>query len=113
MSIFHLAGDILHASDMLDEVFEKYNKYTADKKSTKPVPVSQNNDSLLDFAGCSTKGTHKNQENRAMDDLGDIFLNESSSNNVELLTPVSLIQNGENRFINSKQVITIISLKLS
>ncbi|XP_047503278.1 ADP-ribosylation factor-binding protein GGA3 [Pieris napi] len=88
-------SDILHASDVLDEVFDKYNKYTVNKKSNKLTPTSQNNDSLLDFAGGSTRHTDKGHENRAVDDLGDIFLNESSSNSpiVELLTPVSLIQN--------------------
>ncbi|XP_045483996.1 ADP-ribosylation factor-binding protein GGA3 [Pieris rapae] len=87
-------SDILHASDVLDEVFDKYKKYTVNKNSNKPIP-SQNYDSLLDFAGGCTKNTVTKHENRAIDDLGDIFLNESSSNNpkVELLTPVSLIQN--------------------
>lgn len=80
---------------MLDEVFEKYNQYILDKKSTEPAAVSQSNNSLLDFAGGCTKETDNKQENRAIDELGDIFLNESSSNSVEILKPVSLIQNGK------------------
>ncbi|CAK1551229.1 unnamed protein product [Leptosia nina] len=98
-------SDILHASDALDVVFEKYNKYNIDKKyKTKLSVASQvtHNDVLLDFAGgCSTKDNEK-QDNRVIDELGDIFSSEAASNSVEVLKPVNLMQNDDPSLIGDK-----------
>ncbi|XP_075977710.1 ADP-ribosylation factor-binding protein Gga [Anticarsia gemmatalis] len=104
-------GDILHASEVLDEVFEKYNAYCKYKKEKKGKagsdttdhPQVTNSESLLDFAGASVaavsggsgdKGVKTNCSvtNTAIDELGDIFSTESTSKNIaEPLKPVSLM----------------------
>ncbi|CAG5045130.1 unnamed protein product [Parnassius apollo] len=109
-------SDILHANDVLDEVFEKYNVFVSEKtqnKHTNKPKVGEaqtaNSDSLLDFAGASlnknTGNTHTatNTKPNVIDELGDIFSNESGSNNIaEPLRPVSLIQNDDVDLLSDK-----------
>ncbi|KAJ8731233.1 hypothetical protein PYW07_004397 [Mythimna separata] len=97
-------NDILHASEVLDEVFEKYDAYSKftkekKKKSTQTSPEegqTPNSESLLDFAGNVGKGDSSAirstaSKHTAIDELGDIFSSGSTSNIVEPLKPVSLM----------------------
>ncbi|XP_068633735.1 ADP-ribosylation factor-binding protein GGA1 [Battus philenor] len=106
-------SDILHANDVLVEVSEKYNAFTSHKtpksKATKEMlPV--NSDTLLDFAGAPTnKNIGKKSKSpsvskpNVIDELGDIFLNESGSNNIaEPLKPVTLMHNDDIDLLGDK-----------
>ncbi|XP_021185479.3 ADP-ribosylation factor-binding protein GGA2 isoform X1 [Helicoverpa armigera] len=105
-SLSEWTDDILHASEVLDDVFEKYDAYSKFKKDKKKKTTSQasstdqaetsNSDSLLDFAGNVGKGDDSTvkslaSKNTAIDELGDIFSTGSDSNIVEPLKPVSLM----------------------
>ncbi|XP_034831773.1 ADP-ribosylation factor-binding protein GGA1 [Maniola hyperantus] len=105
----HLS-DILHANDVLDEVFDKYNKFVAGKrykpKETEREPHGSNSHSLLDFAGANAHRSEepKNKSNNAMDELGDIFSNDSSTNNTaELLKPVNLMSTDDAELLGEKE----------
>ncbi|CAK1580478.1 unnamed protein product [Parnassius mnemosyne] len=104
-------SDILHANDVLDEVLERYNVFVSEKSSKPKAGEAQtlNSDSLLDFAGASlnknTGKTHSATDTKSnvIDELGDIFSNESGSNNIaEPLKPVSLIQNDDVDLLSDK-----------
>lgn len=106
-----IVDDILHASEVLDDVFEKYDtfaKYTKEKKKKSEAkalsteqPQASNSESLLDFAGNLGRGDTVLKttaiKNTAIDELGDIFSTGSDSKNiVEPLKPVNLMPSGEN-----------------
>ncbi|XP_061383926.1 ADP-ribosylation factor-binding protein GGA1 isoform X2 [Danaus plexippus] len=93
-------SEILHASDVLDEVFEEYNKFINDKKnkSNGNTAGSQTNNSLLDFAGASINSHQQKTNPSTIDELGDIFNNDGEVTNIaEPLKPVNLmtIDNGK------------------
>lgn len=105
-----ILDDILHASEVLDEVFEKYDsyaKFTKEKKKNSNAKgtsteegQSSNSESLLDFAGNVGKGDSSAVKstagkNTAIDELGDIFSSGSDSNIVEPLKPVTLMLSGK------------------
>lgn len=99
ISVLLLAGDILHASDVLDEISEKYNAFVVDKKEKAKSPVQaqvSNSDSLLDFAGANVgKVTPKSEIKKdVMDELGDIFSADTGSSITEPLKPVNLMSCG-------------------
>ncbi|CAH1638329.1 unnamed protein product [Spodoptera littoralis] len=98
--------DILHASEVLDDVFEKYDaysKFTKEKKKNPNAKISStdqaqssNSDSLLDFAGNLGKGDDVtvlpgSSKNTTIDELGDIFSTGSETSIVEPLKPVNLM----------------------
>lgn len=101
--------DILHANEVLDDVFAKYSvycKYKREKqaimRTLQPINPAQasNTESLLDFAGAnitSGDGTAKNissPKNKVIDELGDIFSSEAAPNSIaEPLKPVNLMPN--------------------
>ncbi|KAI5633668.1 VHS domain-containing protein [Phthorimaea operculella] len=107
-------ADILRASDVLDEVNEKYNAFVAGsgrKQKAKPPLESQasNNDSLLDFAGATPAGgdgdVPKKQivkKNSVIDELGDIFSTDGGPSIAEPLKPVSLIASEDVDLISEK-----------
>ncbi|KAJ0176499.1 hypothetical protein K1T71_007678 [Dendrolimus kikuchii] len=96
-------SDILHANDVLEEVFKKYNSFLNDTKDKVKPPAEgkgnvTNNESLLDFAGVNlNKGSgdgpiKENNTKNALDELGDIFASETAANNIaEPLKPVNLM----------------------
>ncbi|XP_032517247.2 ADP-ribosylation factor-binding protein GGA1 isoform X1 [Danaus plexippus] len=87
-------SEILHASDVLDEVFEEYNKFINDKKnkSNGNTAGSQTNNSLLDFAGASINSHQQKTNPSTIDELGDIFNNDGEVTNIaEPLKPVNLM----------------------
>ncbi|XP_060803482.1 ADP-ribosylation factor-binding protein GGA3 isoform X2 [Amyelois transitella] len=89
-------SDILHANDVLDEVFEKYNTFVGHKEDkTKPqtTVIAERQESLLDFAGANPAHAARDQKN-VIDELGDIFATEPTTNTItEPLKPVSLMPN--------------------
>ncbi|XP_053610118.1 ADP-ribosylation factor-binding protein GGA3 isoform X1 [Plodia interpunctella] len=105
-------SDILHANDVLDEVFEQYNAFVADKeekvKSQPLLTPDPANESLLDFAGANLgKGDGDvvqdvKKTKNVIDELGDIFSNESSGSIAEPLKPVSLIPNEDVDLLGEK-----------
>ncbi|CAH2096017.1 unnamed protein product [Euphydryas editha] len=105
-------NDILQANDVLDEVFEKYNKFVSEtkikSKISKKAAQTTNGDSLLDFAGANTNRCEgekpKNKGNNAViDELGDIFSNESSTSNIaEPLKPVNLMSSEDAELLGEK-----------
>ncbi|XP_026761773.1 ADP-ribosylation factor-binding protein GGA3 [Galleria mellonella] len=110
----HNLNDVLHANDVLDEVFEKYNQFVAEKKE-KSVPAVEatpesNSQSLLDFAGASIYKSESGDmpkkdiaKTNVIDELGDIFSTESSSSNIaEPLKPVNLISNDDADLLSEK-----------
>ncbi|CAD0201225.1 unnamed protein product [Chrysodeixis includens] len=98
-------NDILHASEVLDDVFEKYDTFAklskerkkkAEAKVLSPEqPQASNSESLLDFAGNVARDTVLKTTaitNTAIDELGDIFSTGSESKNIaEPLKPVNLM----------------------
>lgn len=83
----------------MDEVFAKYNKFVSERKLRgKESKRESHNDSLLDFAGAHARpegDKPKNESNAVIDELGDIFSHNSSTNNiVEPLKPVNLMPTG-------------------
>ncbi|XP_050684925.1 ADP-ribosylation factor-binding protein GGA3 [Leptidea sinapis] len=104
-------SDILNASDVLDEVFEKYNSFVIERKKSKNKKncVTQpSSDSLLDFAGAVVNDQDQNTSNGtkdvvAIDELGDIFSNDNSlRSDVELLKPVNLFSHDDVNLIGVK-----------
>lgn len=105
----HILGDILQASDVLDEVFIKYDAYAKSTKEKKKCNAkgtsteqgqASSSGSLLDFAGNAGKGDDAAVKSvasthTAIDELGDIFSSESGSNIVEPLKPVNLMPSGK------------------
>ncbi|KAJ2949231.1 hypothetical protein O0L34_g6182 [Tuta absoluta] len=111
-------ADILHASDVLDEVNDKYNAFVASSgrkqkpKATLEGQVS-NNDSLLDFAGAAPRGAAPRgggdvpkkqivKKNSVIDELGDIFSTDGGPSIAEPLKPVSLIASEDVDLISEK-----------
>ncbi|XP_023941452.2 ADP-ribosylation factor-binding protein GGA3 [Bicyclus anynana] len=93
-------SDILHANDVLDDVFEKYNKFVMEKRLKPKEPQREgrgsNSLSLLDFAGASAHRDEgempKSRSSQAIDELGDIFSNDGNTNAIaQLLKPVNLM----------------------
>nr|XP_026499778.1 ADP-ribosylation factor-binding protein GGA2 [Vanessa tameamea]XP_026499779.1 ADP-ribosylation factor-binding protein GGA2 [Vanessa tameamea] len=103
-------SDILHANDVLDEVFDKYNKFVSDmkikSKGSKTEVQTANSDSLLDFAGANINRHEsdkpKNANNTVIDELGDIFSNESANNIAEPLKPVNLMSTEDADLLGEK-----------
>ncbi|KAM3965178.1 ADP-ribosylation factor-binding protein Gga isoform 2-T2 [Aphomia sociella] len=106
-------SDILHANDVLDEVFDKYNLFVAEQKGKNETNVEStpepNNQSLLDFAGASVYNTDgdipKNEvaKNNVIDELGDLFSTESASRNVaEPLKPINLMSSEDVDLLGDK-----------
>lgn len=93
--------DILHVSNVLDDVFNKYNKFVVEKRLQVIERGHQqtNSHSLLDFAGANPHRAEDAPRTRsnAIDDLGDIFSNDGSTSNIaEPLKPVNLMCTGKN-----------------
>lgn len=95
-------SDILHASDVIDEVCERYNVFLIQKKANEQMTeqASLSGESLLDFAGANTTYIRKNvapkkdeKPTNVIDELGDIFAasSESTNNIAEPLKPVALM----------------------
>ncbi|CAH2048716.1 unnamed protein product, partial [Iphiclides podalirius] len=107
----HLS-DILHANDVLAEVFEKYHAFVAEKKAKVKKGLKKyattNSDTLLDFAGATRNPNMGNNRNmlaksNVIDELGDIFSNESGSQNIaEPLKPVTLLHNDDIDLLGAK-----------
>ncbi|XP_050351203.1 ADP-ribosylation factor-binding protein GGA2 [Nymphalis io] len=104
-------SDILHANDVLDEVFNKYNKFVSEMKTkskeSKTEVQTTNSDSLLDFAGANSirneNDKPKNSNNTVIDELGDIFANENATKNIaEPLKPVNLMSTEEADLLGEK-----------
>ncbi|VVC97522.1 unnamed protein product [Leptidea sinapis] len=104
-------SDILNASDVLDEVFEKYNSFVIERKKSKnkkKCVTQPSSDSLLDFAGAVVNDQDQNTSNGtkdvvAIDELGDIFSNDNSlRSDVELLKPVNLFSHDDVNLIGVK-----------
>lgn len=98
-NILIILGDIIHANDVLDEVFAKYNRFVAEKnlkgKESKRE-LQSNSDALLDFAG-STRPQGDKPKNRSdvIDELGDIFSSDGATTNIaEPLKPVNVMPTG-------------------
>lgn len=101
----YITGDILHASDVIDEVCERYNVFLIQKKANEQMTeqASLSGESLLDFAGANTTYIRKNvapkkdeKPTNVIDELGDIFAasSESTNNIAEPLKPVALMPTG-------------------
>ncbi|XP_039753308.1 ADP-ribosylation factor-binding protein GGA2 [Pararge aegeria] len=101
-------SDILHANDVIEDVFEKYNMYILEKRFKSKQSNARSSNSLLDFAGSNVHTNEeekpKNGASRAMDDLGDIFCNNSSTSNIaELLKPVNLMSTDDAEPLGEKE----------
>lgn len=108
---FTVTGDILNASDVLDEVFEKYNEFVNETKTKinetpqTTTSTETNNETLLDFAGANVRRPDGDApkpapKNNVIDELGDIFATESGAGNIaEPLKPVNLMPGGNTPFI--------------
>lgn len=104
---YTVTDDILHANDVLDEVFEKYNAFVIDSKekvnsNTETQDNVTNSESLLDFAIANVNKSNndgsikQNDTKNALDELGDIFASETTASNIaEPLKPVNLMSSGK------------------